>query len=61
MTNLSEYFWMDRAPSTNRKFRETAEATEGAIIVEIGPNPRDHSRKHNVGSVDFKSPDFFSG
>lgn len=65
MTPLSEYFRMDRAPAKKRKFRESAEATGDAIIVEIRPNPRDYSyalaHTRYAGSLEFKSPDLFSG
>ena len=35
-------FWIDRAPVTNRQFREFVDATRYVTFAEIDPDPRDY-------------------
>jgi len=35
-------FWIDRAPVTNRQFREFVRATGHATFAEIAPDPKDY-------------------
>ena len=35
-------FWIDRAPVTNRKFREFVRATDHVTFAEIAPDPKDY-------------------
>ena len=35
-------FWIDRAPATNRQFRQFVEATGYVTVAEIAPDPKDY-------------------
>jgi formylglycine-generating enzyme len=53
-------FWMDRAPVTNREFRQFVEATGHVTFAEIPPDPKDYpgALPHMLyaGSLVFQSP-----
>lgn len=53
-------FWMDRAPVTNRQFREFVQATGYVTFAEIAPDPKDYpgAPRHmlKAGSLVFDPP-----
>ena len=53
-------FWMDRAPVTNRQFRQFVEATGHVTLAEMAPDPKDYpgALPHmlKAGSLAFVAP-----
>jgi len=53
-------FWIDRAPDTNRQFRQYVEATGYVTVAEIAPDPKDYpgalSHMLKPGSLVFMPP-----
>lgn len=54
-------FWMDRAPVTNRQFRQFVEATGHVTLAETAPDPKDYpgALPHmlKAGSLAFVAPE----